>query len=48
MRGLFGPAVEKIAENILEDLFTTVLNSSVDDVDASSAAVMFSRPQVER
>jgi hypothetical protein len=46
--GLFGPAVEKIAENILEDLFITVLNLSVADVDASSAAVMVSRPQVER
>ena len=38
----------KEAENILDNLFTTVLNSSVDDVDASSAAVMFSRLQVER
>ncbi len=36
--GLFGPAVEKIAENILEDLFTTVLDWPVANV----------KPQVER
>jgi hypothetical protein len=38
--GPFRSGVEKIAENILEDLFITVLNSSVAVVDAS--------PQVER
>lgn len=36
--GLFGPAVEKIAENILEDLFTTVLDWPIANV----------KPQVER
>lgn len=36
--GLFGPAVEKIAESILEDLFTTVLDWPVTNV----------KPQVER
>jgi hypothetical protein len=36
--GLFGPAVEKIAENILEDLFTTVLDWPVANV----------KPQVDR
>jgi hypothetical protein len=36
--GLFGPAVEKIAENILEDLFTTVLDWPVSNV----------KPQVDR
>lgn len=36
--GLFGPAVEKIAENILEDLFTTVLDWPVADV----------KPQLDR
>lgn len=30
--GLFGPAVEKIAENILEDLFTTVLDWPVANI----------------
>jgi hypothetical protein len=36
--GLFGPAVEKIAENILEDLFTTVLDWPAANV----------KPQVDR
>jgi hypothetical protein len=35
--GLFGPAVEKIAENILEDLFTSVLDWPVANI----------KPQVE-
>jgi hypothetical protein len=30
-QGLFGAPVEKVAENIVEDLFTTVLDWSLDD-----------------
>lgn len=32
-QGLFGAPVEKVAENILEDLFTTVLDWELGDVD---------------
>lgn len=32
-QGLFGAPVEKVAENIVEDLFTTVLDWSLDDVN---------------
>jgi hypothetical protein len=32
-QGLFDSPVEKVAENILEDLFTMVLDWSLDDVN---------------
>ena len=32
-QGLFGPPVEKVAENILEDLFTRVLDWNLSDVN---------------